>query len=218
MKKSASFAPLFVFGLIVAASVIMIAAYELKAPGTDMAHLPQAESAHFGGMMTSDWSDFTRAEKNIQSLTAGQTIEGPIVTNPKDANLVYFATSNFDSEKMTNMAGIYEYNNRTHAFERIFRHEYAAGQFPSLQKQVIPVFHVVGTDSGSLVILVQDMNDSPGPCSEMLLLPSEGAGVRTLVSMSLETPLQGFSPYALPADAKKDAEARETACLKDMGM
>jgi|GEM_PF-6930935 len=216
MKKSPSFAPLFIFGLIVAASVIMIAAHELRAPGTDVAYLPQAPSAHFGGMMTSEWNGLARAEKNIQSLTAGQKIEGPIITDAKDKNISYFATSNFNSEKMTNMASIYRYDNTSYQFERIFKHEYATGQFPSLQKQVIPVFHVVGTDSGSLVLLVQDMNDSPGPCAEMLLLPEQGVGVRTLVSMSIENPYNGFSPYALPGDAKKDAQAKETACLEEM--
>lgn len=159
------------------------------------------------------WEHTSRAQEDIQELARGQVLEFGVVTDPSDPTFAYFATSVYDDRKKENLVGVYKYNVENYSFERLFRRSYSAGDFTMLGEDVIPVFHVVGYDDGRLVILAQDMNDSPGPCAQPLLLGAEQSDARALISMSITDAYAGFETYTLSDDVRRAAETAEQTCL-----
>lgn len=179
----------------------------------------------FGQLFTKDWEHTERATKAIQDLAPGQVITGSIVEDPLEEEIVYFAASVFDQKKQENLVSIYKYNESDYSWERMYRNTYGAGDFSALDDSIIPAFYVVGYDSGKLILLVKDLDDSPGPCTNPLLLGAEQGTqqhggspfeARTLVSMDINDPYSGLDDYQPSQDALAEATQLEQGCLRDL--
>ncbi|MFA5946214.1 MAG: hypothetical protein WC802_04885 [Patescibacteria group bacterium] len=179
---------------------------------------------------TFDSAEQKKIEKNIASLGAGQTIQSQFVIDPTDSNTVYFSTSTSlpAGEPMkTSLASVYKYNLKTQQFERLYKKEFAPGSFPGLTKAngvedqgvshfVLPVVRVIGYDNGRLAMLVQDTDDSPGPCSTYLSIASLGSAFpRAVVSMNIAKPYDGFTPYTLPVAVKAQSDKDLQTCMNE---
>lgn len=180
----------------------------------EMTGEPVLEGQQFGGLLPEDWDLYEKANKNIQTLGTGQTITFYVVSDPDNENLVYFASSAYDTTLRENMLSIYRYQLDDNNFERLFRTRYGEGRFPMLEAG-IPVLHVLGYDSGKLVLLVQDLDDSPGRCTEPLLLGvGEDRGeIRNLITMDISDPYAGFEEYTPPQDVLDTAQEAQDACV-----
>lgn len=171
----------------------------------------------FDYILPADWENTTRAEKSIGGLTEGQVIEFGIVNDPSDETFAYFAASALDQDEKENLISIYRYNLEDYSFERLFRATYGEGDFSGLNDSAIPVLHVIGYDSGKLVILSQSADDSPGPCSEPILMGEDPEdGDRRIVSMNISDPYSGFDDYTPPDDVMNVARERAGTCLEEL--
>lgn len=179
----------------------------------------------FDQLFTEDWEHAERATKAIQELAPGQVITGSIVEDPLEEEIVYFAASAFDQEKQENLVSIYKYNESDYSWERLYRSTYGAGDFSALDDSIIPAFYVVGYDSGKLILLVKDLDDSPGPCTMPLLLGAEQGTqqhgdspfeARTLVSMDISDPYSGLDEYRPSEDALAEQTQLQEGCLRDL--
>lgn len=175
----------------------------------------EPSTMNFEGVSPADWDLLERAESGVATLTSGQEIEFYIVKDPADDNVVYFATSALDEGDDQQMIGIYRYQTDDYNFERLFRRSYDLGDLENIHEEDFPDFHVVGYDSGDLVLLVMGRSDSPGPCSEPLLLGADYDG-RSLWSMSLEDPYGGFENYELSDELRAEVETDQEACLAEL--
>ncbi|MBT4857259.1 hypothetical protein HON52_03670 [Candidatus Uhrbacteria bacterium] len=171
---------------------------------------PEVTGSNFDGISPSDWELTERAETGISSLTSGQQIDFYVMPDPSDENVVYFAASAYDEGDDQQMIGIYKYNTDDYNFERIFRRSYDAGDIEGLPEEARPVIRVVGVDDGRLVLLVQSNDDSPGPCSQPLLLADSDG--RLMWSMSVSDPYGGFEEYVLDEEVRADAELAQATC------
>ena len=128
-----------------------------------LAELPSA----FKWVNPYEWNLTLRAEGLIASLGTGQAIGFGIVSDIKNPDVVYFATSSVEQGKPSNFISIYSFNIKTFGFDRLFRKAYESGDFKLgyITKPIVPVFHVVGLLSGEqgesdkLLILAQDVDD-----------------------------------------------------------
>jgi hypothetical protein len=162
------------------------------------------------------WEHLERATNAIQSLTPGQVIESGILQDPTNENVVYFAASAFDEEKLENLVSVYQYQTDDYNFERLFRTTYAEGGTSLLGDEAVPVFHVVGYDNNNLILLIQDYFDSPDPCGQPLLLGMQHGDSRNLVSMSINDPYSGVETYTPPQDVIKEFQQKELTCLEKL--
>lgn len=170
----------------------------------------------FEWIATSEWEFTETAEQDIESLTKGQRIEFGIVQDPADENLFYFSTSAFDIENQENLISIYQYRTDNFNFERLFRTTYAEGGTLLLGEQAIPVFHTVGYDNDNLILLVQDTDDSPGPCVQPILLGHNHGDIRNLVSMDINDPYGGFEEYEPSQKVIDYFEKEMRTCQEEM--
>ncbi len=175
----------------------------------------EPSSMNFEGISPFDWELTERAEGGVATLTSGQEIEFSIIEDPTDENVVYFATSAYDERDDQQMIGIYSYRTDNFNFERLFRRSYDKGDLENIHEEDFPDFHVVGYDSGNLVLLVMGMSDSPGPCAEPLLLGADYDG-RELWSMSVDDPYGGFEDYELSEELRAEVEADQEACVAEL--
>lgn len=173
-----------------------------------------APAVNFDFILPDDWSFTDNAMQDIQTLTPNQQITFGIVKDPTDDTRAYFASyapDPNDTEKV--LLSVYSYNTLTYEFERIFRRSYSAG-FPGLREEAQPVFHVVGYDEGKLIILAQDADDSPGPCTEILTLGRENNDVaREMLAMNLESPYDLMVPYQVPDEIYSSALQKQESCV-----
>lgn len=186
---------------------------------TDAMNEPAAKN--FAGIWHDDWPLLERAQNGVQTLTSGQLVDGYIMEDPNNKDTVYFATylySDNDESDLAydeNMVSIYRYSTKNFHFERLYRATYETSDLDGeIMEGSLPLFRVVGTDGDKLILLVTAMDDSPGPCTSMLLL-GETQG-RTLWSMDLSDPYGGFESYQLPDDVRTDAEAQMEACQQEL--
>lgn len=180
----------------------------------------------FDAISPSDWKYTQKAEEAIQSLAPGQKINFSIIEDPTNTDLAYFVASVYDGKAKEMLLSVYEYNTADYSWERLFRSSYAAGEFPGMEDFVVPQMHVLGYDSGNLIILVQDVDDSPGPCAQPILLTQSGGDTvvhngeevvsRRLVSMSLENPYNALKDYSPDGDLLAQAESTQESCLRDL--
>lgn len=166
----------------------------------------QIDAKNFNMILPSEWSETERAENNIQFLGEGQRIEYSIIEDPINEDIVYFATSAYDNDEDEMLVSIYSYNTSDYTFERIFRTTYERGDSSYLLENQIPVFHVLGYDSGSLVLLIKDVDDSPGEGNTLLLGDEDADEPRARLSMEIDNPYGGFSYYELPEEVRAGLE------------
>lgn len=171
----------------------------------------------FDFLLPDDWSFTDNAMEDIQTLTPGQQITFGIVEDPTDDTHAYFASyapDPNDDEKV--LLSVYNYNTKTYEFERIFRRSYGT-DFPGLREGATPVFHVVGYDEGKLIILAQDADDSPGPCTEVLVLGRENEDIaREMLAMNLESPYDLMVPYEIPEEVYSAALEKQDSCVNQL--
>lgn len=174
---------------------------------------------NFSMVSPADWSFSDNATKNIQSLTPNQTISFGIVNHPTEANTAYFATIAPDaSDETMNLASFYKYNTTDRTFERVYRKSFTKGDIKGIQPNALYDFHVLGYDNGKLVVLAQDLNDSPGPCTEPLTLGRESDDIaREMFSLDLSDPYaKGLQAYQVPNDVYEAASDKQAVCLEEM--
>lgn len=181
----------------------------------------QADSAEqqdaplsFAYLLPDQWSSLDTAMEDIQILTPEQQITFGILPDPTDDSQVYFASYAPDpNEGEDILLSVYNYNTVTHEFERLFRRSYR-NNFPGLHEDAKPIFHVVGYDDGKLIILAQDINDSPGPCTEVLTLGREKDDVaREMLAMNLDSPYDLMVPYSVPGEIYNEALQKQESCV-----
>ena len=81
-------------------------------------------ATNFNTISREDWKFTAQAEKDIQTLGAGQKIEEYIVQDPNDEKTYYFAAqviTSEDPDDFTNFLSVYRYDIPTRHFERLFR-------------------------------------------------------------------------------------------------
>lgn len=222
-KKHSKYANVVIGVLAVIVGILLIAILQnTQTPqdnvGTDPEQMEpevameEPPAVTFEYLALEDWELLDRATEGVQDLARGQELEFGVVTDPTDEKFVYFATSVYDARKQENLVGVYKYNTENYNFERLFRRSYSEGDFTFLAEEIVPNFHVIGYDDGQLVILAQDMNDSPSACAQPLLLGAQQDDAHTLISMSIDDPYAGFNEYAAPQDAIEAAEQAESLC------
>lgn len=177
------------------------------------------ESRNYTYILPEDWEHTNRAQEAIQALGEGQVISFGIVEDPIEENIVYFAASAPAEEGDGRFIGIYKYNTDNYEWERLYRNTFDEGDLRYLGDEVVPAFRVLGVDNGKLIILAQAMDDSPGPCTEPLLLgthdKSRGA-VRNLLAMDLEEPYSGFEEFTPPEEISLSVASTQSGCLDAM--
>lgn len=178
----------------------------------------EPEPVHsFDYIMPENWDYTERAETAIETLGEGQRIQFGIVQDPTNEAVYYFATSAYDQEEETNDISIYRYNIEDFTWQRLYRNSYQAGSFRGLDEHVLPIYHVVGYDNNGIVILIQDVNDSPHPCTEPILLGhgERADGIRSMVRMQIVEDAHGtFEPYTPPDEVINEAEEKQETCFE----
>lgn len=169
---------------------------------------------NFEGIHPTDWGLTERAQNGVQSLQAGQLLQFYVVEDPTQDDVVYFATSHREDDADEVLLSVYEYRTDNFNFERLFRRSYEPGDIDGLPEEALPVMRVVGYDSGSLVLLVQANDDSPGPCAVPLLLADSES--RMLWGMSIEEPYGGFEEYEPPAEILEAKEVAQEKCQSEL--
>lgn len=172
----------------------------------------ETDVAILASTMPEDWLRYENAVEDIQVLTPDveQRIMFYVIDDPADADVSYFATSAYDSEEKTQLLGIYKYQKSTYEFERLYKKSYG-------DADLIPVWHLVAYDHGELVVLAQDIDDSPGPCTEPFLLGIESdVRGRWLYVFDPSKPEAGFSEYTPAQELLDEATAKQDECLAEI--
>lgn len=218
MKKNSNN---FIIGVIAIAVIVLLVvllkpkADNIKEPISNVTpDTTQPNTAkNFESLMPEEWKRYKNANADIQSLNENQRIEFGIVSDPTQDNIVYFSTSAYNEETKETLLSIYKYNESDYTFERIFKHSYQE-KFPGLELPWGPVLRVLGYDSGSLVVLVQDADDSAGPCTMPLIYTNDKQ--HGIFTMDLSDPYSGFSLYTIPDDIRTQTEAEINTCLNNL--
>ncbi|MDA0208276.1 MAG: hypothetical protein O3B64_02630 [bacterium] len=194
-----------------------------NAPGeTNTQRSNNLAQQNFDYLLPHDWERTTTTEVDLNTYLGGDhSITFGIVEDPTDANVLYFATSDFEgTPTKQNTVSIIRYQQDTYEFERIFKATYEGfepfGKPADWEAEwnVLYEAHVLGYDNGKLVLFFQDANDSPGRCAEPIVLAAGGEYNRNVVALDLEKPYGGFiAEYTLPEDAISAAIARQDTCL-----
>ncbi len=174
----------------------------------------QTDVAFLGSTMPEDWFRYRNASEDIDALTPDQHIGFFIIEDPAADDVAYFAASAYNADDQTVTLGMYRYDEPTYQFERIYRGTYAEGEADWLLSRGLPVWHLVAYDRGSLIVLAQDIDDSPGRCAQPFLLgTTEG---RRLFSLDLEHPSSGLVPYEPDVVLLEQAQTEQDVCLEQM--
>jgi hypothetical protein len=164
----------------------------------------EVSTTHFDYIMPDDWAHTARAEADISKfLDPDQRIEFGVI---EVGDTAYFSTTATNDDTNTLLTSIYKYNSKDYTFERIWKTSSSPVTFST------PVYRALGIDKGSLILLKQGVDDSPGPCTQPLLLTG---GDRAILALNLESPYSGLKTYTIPQDARAAAEAAQTACLAE---
>lgn len=188
---------------------------QLTAPyKTDVTSEDLTNTVYFTFSTPDTWVFKEQAEKDIRILGEDQSIQYGVIEDPAQKEIVYFATVAFDEEAEENKLSIYRYNELTYEFERIYRGSFGKGGSSYLGKNAWPVWRLIGYDHGKLVVLLEDGDNSPGPCAEPLLIGMDNPSVAALFTLDLQDPSSGLSEYTPPDDAVEAAETVQETCQK----
>lgn len=157
------------------------------------------------------WHYTALAERDIQELDDGQRIMDGIIVDPVDGAIAYFATSSFAVEDQDMTLSIYRYDMQNLTFTRLYRAVYEKGQSRYLGKNTWPLWRVIGYDHERLVVLLQDVDYAYDTCDAPLLVGIEKSASAVLLTLSLDDPSAGLTPYVTQeTDVTAAREARET--------
>lgn len=168
----------------------------------------------------SEWDFYANATEDIQSLSKNQTIEYGVVRDPNEENYVYFASSTSALDDGAVLLSIYKYNEDNYTFDRIWRDTFINGETFDLTavEDLAPVLRVAGYENGSLIVLAQYMDDSPGPCSSLYMMGTDDRSTRTLLTLDLSDPYSKFEEYEPTEEAIATAEAWVEQCKVEVGI
>ncbi len=213
-------AVLIVVGIILIASIFK---------GEDAAVLPDSndvlnettrvvEATDYGYLLVDEWEYLDHAAEDIQTLAEYQEIEFGIVRDPIESNFVYFATSAFDTESDEMLLSIYKYNEDDYSFERLWRHTHEKEEMYWLEEGFgLVKMRALGYENGNLILLIQDIDDSPGPCSEPWLMGwQDDTAIRKMVSFDLSDPYGGFEDYTPNDELIEGAQEHQAECLESL--
>lgn len=207
--------------LVIVGFLILSKAPDTQQGANDSASTDESSNAInvavLGSVLPEDWARYANAVKDIQFLTPGetQTMEFYVVDDPTNGDISYFATSAYNSDTKIQQLSIYKYAKAAFAFERIYKKSYTPGSADWMSNaNGIPVWHLVAYDHGKLVVLAQDIDDSPGRCAEPFLLSEGNESMRRLFALDLQNPTAGLAPYSANQTLIDEARAKESNCLK----
>lgn len=213
--------PTILWSVFILALIAVIAYLLLKDPRvteTETTNSPMVETEstkpveQYTSTFVDSWEHKTRAESDINKyLDPGQRITS-VIEHP-DANLAWFTSEIFNEADKTIFLSVYEYNETDYTFTRLYKKTYKMGDVKEIPETMLPTFKAVAVEKNNLALLIAGTDDSPGPCTEPLLMGS--AEGRLLVSLDLENPYSGFSPYEAPKKAIDDAQARAEKCMEE---
>jgi hypothetical protein len=223
-KAAQNNALIALFLIIVGATIVaFMITKDTKPTNTDLVeeHYEGTNAQNFNFLMPEAWSYTDNAVQDIQSLTPGQVLQFGIVADPTQAHTYYFATSagNPNESDEKDLLSVYVYDSSTYEYTRIWRANHDSTQsFYGLDSRTWPILHVIGYDNGKLIILAQDMDDSPGPCSEVLTMGRDtDAAYRKMFSLNLADPYaKGLEAYRVPNDIYAEALDRQNKCVANM--
>lgn len=176
------------------------------------------EATNYEYIMPEEWEFYENAIEDIQALTEDnfldQVIKFGIVHDPLEPNYVYFATDSFFPEGNEVRISLYRYNEDDYSFERIWRKTYNALEDSDIldTEPFEPVMHVIGYENNKLIVLFQQSDDSPGPCSNPWLMGWEDRSGRNMMTIDLENPYAGFEEYTPSDEALEMAQEQVDEC------
>jgi len=176
------------------------------------------EATNYEYQLTNEWELYDHAIVDIQTLQEDQIIEFGIVQDPIEDNYVYFSSSHIDKDNEETLVSLYKYNEDDYSFERLWRKSYATVEELFIMKESYPVAHVLGYENEMLIILFQDVDDSPGPCSNPWLMGWEEGDrdFRTMLTIDLSDPYGGFEEYTPNDDVIQTAEDALNECQNSL--
>ncbi len=214
--------PTILWSLFILALIAVIAVLLIKSPsetpeeqegdnvGTTVDAQKPVES--FSSTLVDSWAHTKRAESDINKyLDPGQRITS-VIEHP-EANTAWITSEIYSETDKTIFLSVYEYNETDYTFTRLYKKTYKLGDIKAIPETMLPTFKAVALDKNKLVLLIAGTDDSPGPCTELLLM-GQGTG-RSLVSLDLENPYSGFTPYEVPKKAVEEAQARAEKCMEE---
>ena len=217
-------ANLLLVGFIGLLAIACVVALQLTKPSTDSGEADETPYAgepakNFAFIMPDAWKYFKNANKDIQALTPNQQLNFGVVESQNDSGMYYFATSAPVSDNNTqSLHGIYTYTS-DYQFERIYKLTTdPAKNFSGLRTGANVVLHAIGHDDYKLIILAQDVDVSPGRCTDVYTLGRESDDIaREMLSLDLTNPYaKGLEPYRVPDDTYQAALARQQTCAESL--
>lgn len=165
-----------------------------------------------------NWRYTEQAESDIQELGRGQYLQFSVIDDPSQEGVSYFSTAAFDEDTEEVTLSIYRYHTLSFDYERLYQATYAQGEHRSLHRKAWPVWHVVGYDDKSLVILLRDGDDEMTDCADPILYGLSGSEDNTaeLLSLNLADPSMGLSPYSPDRDVIRAAEDAQEVCEENL--
>lgn len=213
--------PTILWSVFILALIGIIAFLILKEPKeteTETTNSPTAQTEstkpveQFTSTLTTSWAHTTRAEGDISKyLDPGQRLTS-VIEHP-EKNIAWFTSEIYNDTDKTVFLSVYEYNETDYTFTRLFKKTYKMGDLKGIPTTMLPTFKAVAVDKNTLALLITGTDDSPGPCTELILMGSEEG--RLLVSLDLENPYSGFTPYEAPKKVLEEAEARAEKCMEE---
>lgn len=182
-------------------------------------HIDAGPTQNFNFLMPEAWSYSENAVKDIQTLTPGQVISFGIVPSKNDEGVYYFVTEAPDPKNdKQELWSFYQYNN-DYTFERVYRLSLGDNKgLAGIREGATIDLHAVAHDDYKLIILAQDADSSPGPCTEVLTLGrDEDDDVYEMLSLDLLNPYHsGLQPYEVPDDVYQEALERQNKCVSNL--
>lgn len=223
-QQQANFLLVGFIGLIFVACIVAIQVTRQGAKqeaSEDLTEVPYngAPAQNFTFSMPEEWKYFKNASKDIQTLTPNQQLNFGVVESKNENGIYYFATTAPVSDNNTqSLQSIYSYT-KDFQFERVYKLlTDPAKTFPGIRPGASINLHVIGHDDYNLIVLAQDADDSPGPCTEVLTLGRDADDMaREMLSLDLYDPYaKGLQPYRVPDDAYQAALDRQNACIDSL--
>ncbi|MFZ2681650.1 MAG: hypothetical protein WAZ14_00940 [Patescibacteria group bacterium] len=218
--------PTVIISIVICVIVLIAGGLWAKAKQAPQADTPPDVSAEpivepepittFGFLMPTNWAHLEKVEKNLQELTPNQVIRFGIVSDPFNADIVYFTAIAPDPDNADRiLLSVYQQNTVDYAFTRLYKRAFAKGDIRGIQPEATYDFHAIGYDKGQLIILAQDNTDVITPCTEIVTLGYAGSDLaREIYSLNLADPYaHGLEAYQVPKDIYTEARTQERECL-----
>lgn len=221
-RRGEIYALIFVGLVLVAAGISIFltnkAAEKQAAAEALETSVESASDQNFSMILPSDWKYTKNAQEDIQELMPNQTLQFGVVQDPAESSRYYFI-ADAQTDPTTVAHNVYMYDATTYTFERIYRFSTSLDKgLDGIRPEAYINFHALAYDAGELVILAQDNEDSPGPCTEPLTLGRDDTDLaREILSIDLSNPYaKGLQTYRVPDEVYQKAFERQDACVNNM--